>query len=71
MHINLKIPDEWNEERNKINVTWKAVIKTGLAALQNKVVESEKFPPAIETHLKQALKSLGDAWKLTKPFMEK
>ena len=71
MYINLKIPDEWNEERNKINVTWKAVVQAGLAALQNKNIESEKLPPAIKSHLEQAFKSFGNAWKLLKPFTEK
>jgi hypothetical protein len=69
MHVNLSIPDEQNEERKKINATWRTVITAGLAALQKKTVESEKLPPAVESHLKQALKNLGDAWKLVKPFM--
>jgi hypothetical protein len=69
VHINLEIPEELNEERKKLNVTWRTVIKAGLAALQKQKVESE-LPPAVESHLKQALKSLGDAWKLIKPFMK-
>ena len=71
MHVNLSIPNEQNEERKKINATWRTVITAGLAALQSKNVESEKIPLAIEGHLKQALKSIGDTWKLMKPFMEK
>ena len=71
MRINLLIDPDWNEERKKLNVTWRTVIKAGLATLQNKPVESESLPPAIETNLQQAVKSLSTAWNLIKPHMKK
>jgi hypothetical protein len=72
MRINLLIDPDWNDQRKKLNATWRTVIKAGLTALQGKPVESTKgLPPAIETHLQQAVKSLSGAWNLIKPFMKK
>lgn len=71
MRVNLKIEPSWNEERKKINATWRAVIKAGLAALQNRPVESEIIPPAVEGHLKKGLEGLSSAWKLIKPLIHR
>lgn len=72
MRVNLIVPEEMNDQRKKLNATWRTVIKAGLTALQGKPVESTKgLPPAIEGHLQQAVKNLSGAWNLIKPFMGK
>ena len=71
MRINLKIPEEWNEERKKLNAKWITVIRIGLKTLQDKpIMESEKIPTAVEDHLKRAVQNLSSAWNLIKPFMK-
>jgi hypothetical protein len=73
MRINLLIDPVWNEDRKKLNATWRTVIKAGLTALHGKPVTPapEGLPPAIETNLQQAVKNLSGAWALIKPFMGK
>jgi hypothetical protein len=70
MRINLKIPEEWNEDRKKLNATWRAVIKAGLTALQGQSLNSEGIPPVVEDHLKRALNGLSATWKLIKPLIK-
>ncbi len=71
MRINLKVPDEWNDERKKLKATWRTVVKAGLAALQNRPIPESGIPPAVEGHLKKGLDGLSEAWKLIKPLIKR
>jgi hypothetical protein len=71
MYINLKIPDELNEKRKTLNLTWREIIEAGF-----KYSEGYKPKPimkdiaAIEPDLKLAVKALSNVWhtiKGTKP----
>ena len=61
--INLTIPNDLNEDRKKLNVTWKEVIATGITALKNQPLTMN---PAIEENIKLSVKHLSEAWKLIK-----
>jgi hypothetical protein len=68
IRINIEVPSEMNEERKKLQATWRDVLKTGLAFLPGKESEIKKplYDPAIEENLKLSVKHLSDAWNIIK-----
>jgi Zn-finger protein len=61
--LNLSIPEELNEDRKKLNITWKEVISAGILALKNQPLTMN---PSIEENIKLSVKHLSEAWKLIK-----
>jgi hypothetical protein len=57
--INLKVPEELNQERQKLKCTWRELIETGIAA--KKDLNGE-----IHVHLQTATQSLVKVLKLVK-----
>ena len=55
------IPDEANEKRKALGLTWRGVITAGL---QGK--DSPQKDPVLESHLRTAIKSLSDMWEILK-----
>ena len=66
MHINLALPNELCKRKNNIGATWKEIILAGLSALEGQKAE-QKYDPAIEEHLKEAVQGITKAWALVKP----
>jgi len=73
MNVNLKVPDDLNQERKKLGVTWRELITLGLTTLQgNPTLTSQETPgsiqkkvdPEIGVHLKQALQAITEACRL-------
>jgi hypothetical protein len=58
------IPDEANEKRKALGLTWREVINRGLQSKEpTPPIQSD---PALETYLRSAIKSLSDMWDLLK-----
>ena len=65
--INFKVPESMNEERIKLNVTWRDVLKAGLEALKN-----EKADPlaALKEQLRPHLLAANKAIKTADDLMK-
>ena len=63
MNINLKFPDELNEKRKALKMTWRDVIEAGL---KSKDQPSKLLPSDMEPHIKAAVQNLSTLWNLIK-----
>lgn len=59
--VNLKVPEELNTERQKLNCTWRDLIETGLAVKKSNSLDDE-----IQALLQTATQSLVKIIKLVK-----
>ena len=85
MNINLKVPDDMNDRRQALGVTWRELLLTGITTLEGTplkesvpIKETPVDRTAIEAQLMilvQGSKAQHDAvaevWKLIKPLLDK
>ena len=64
MTLNMPIPEELNEERKKLGVTWREVITVGLATIQKDPSSVPLDRSYIETELKKARDGVNNILKL-------
>jgi len=62
MRVNLDIPDEANEKRKTLGLTWREVIMKGLQGQ-----DSPNKDPALESYLRSAIKSLSETYQSGSP----
>lgn len=60
MHINIKIPDELNERRKALNMTWREIIEAGIK--YNSLDKPNKNLVNLKPNLKVAIKALKEVW---------
>ena len=65
MHVHIKIPDDLNETRKALSVSWIQVIHAGLSALKANPASSLDYP-SLELNLKAAISSLTKVWDTIK-----
>lgn len=63
MRVDFKVPEEMNEQRKALKVSWKEVLTVGIASLKRKNVLDIN---AVEDSLKQSVLHLQNAWSLIK-----
>jgi hypothetical protein len=64
MNINFKVPEEINEKRKALNLSWRDLLMAGLKAYESP--SSTVKPSDVEPYVRSAVQSITDLWNRVK-----